>query len=48
MASAYEPWGGADPLFCEVQIGAPRHLSGTRGEILDALRREIEAQSDQG
>jgi 1-acyl-sn-glycerol-3-phosphate acyltransferase len=34
------------PFFCEVRIGAPRRLTGTREEILDALRGEIEALRD--
>ena len=31
------------PFFCEVHIGAPLHLSGTRAEILTAVRAAVEA-----
>lgn len=31
------------PFFCEVRFGAPRQLSGTREEMLETLRRELEA-----
>jgi 1-acyl-sn-glycerol-3-phosphate acyltransferase len=31
------------PFFCEVRLGAPRTLTGTREEMLAQLRRELEA-----
>jgi hypothetical protein len=31
------------PFFCEVRLGTPRQLTGTREEILDVLRRDLEA-----
>ncbi len=31
------------PLFCEVHIGAPRRFTGTREEILAAVRAAVEA-----
>jgi 1-acyl-sn-glycerol-3-phosphate acyltransferase len=31
------------PFFCEVRIGAPRRLTGTREQMLLELRRELEA-----
>ena len=34
------------PFFCEVRIGAPLHSSGTRAEILDAIRAAVEALRD--
>ncbi len=34
------------PFFCEVRIGAPLHLSGTREEILAAVRAAVEALQD--
>jgi 1-acyl-sn-glycerol-3-phosphate acyltransferase len=35
------------PFFCEVRIGAPVELSGSRDEVLAGLRRTIEALRDQ-
>jgi len=34
------------PFFCEVRIGAPLRLSGTREEIVAALRAAVEALRD--
>ena len=34
------------PFFCEVRIGAPLRLSGTRAEILDTVRGAVEALRD--
>ena len=34
------------PFFCEVRIGAPLRLSGTRAEMLDAVRAAVEALRD--
>jgi 1-acyl-sn-glycerol-3-phosphate acyltransferase len=34
------------PFFCEVRIGAPLRLNGTREEILAALRAAVEALRD--
>jgi 1-acyl-sn-glycerol-3-phosphate acyltransferase len=34
------------PFFCEVRIGAPLRLSGTREEVLAALRAAVEALRD--
>lgn len=34
------------PFFCEVRIGAPLRLSGTREEILEAVRAAVDALSD--
>jgi 1-acyl-sn-glycerol-3-phosphate acyltransferase len=31
------------PFFCEVRLGAPRRLHGTREEMLETLRRELES-----
>ena len=31
------------PFFCEVRLGAPRHLTGTREQMLETLRRDLEA-----
>ena len=31
------------PFFCEVRIGRPRKLAGTRAQMLDDLRTEIES-----
>lgn len=31
------------PFFCEVRVGSPLRLSGTREQMLEALRREMEA-----
>ncbi len=33
------------PFFCEVRVGPPRRLSGTREEMLGQLRNELEALS---
>ena len=30
------------PFFCEVRVGAPRRLTGTREQMLETLRRELE------
>jgi 1-acyl-sn-glycerol-3-phosphate acyltransferase len=35
------------PLFCEVRIGPPLRLSGTREEMLAAVRAAVEALRDQ-
>ena len=34
------------PFFCEVRLGAPRRLSGTREEMLRALRAGLESLRD--
>jgi 1-acyl-sn-glycerol-3-phosphate acyltransferase len=34
------------PFFCEVRLGAPRKLTGTREEMLGELRAALEAQRD--
>jgi 1-acyl-sn-glycerol-3-phosphate acyltransferase len=34
------------PFFCEVRLGAPRTLTGTKEEKLAQLRRELEALRD--
>lgn len=36
------------PFFCEVRIGAPLRLSGTRAEMLAAVRSAVEALRDRG
>ena len=36
------------PFFCEVRIGAPLRLSGTRAEMLAAVRAAVEALRDRG
>ncbi len=36
------------PFFCEVRIGAPLRLSGSRAEMLGAVRAAVEALRDRG
>jgi 1-acyl-sn-glycerol-3-phosphate acyltransferase len=36
------------PFFCEVRLGPPRRLAGTREQMLDSLRRDLEALRDHG
>jgi 1-acyl-sn-glycerol-3-phosphate acyltransferase len=31
------------PFFCEVRLGTPRQLTGTREQMLEVLRRDLEA-----